>query len=322
MAANSGMVIGIVGAGALGALYGGYLAAAGENVRFLMRSDWQVARRDGLRIIRPDRTELCLPIAAFSDAESVGPCDIVLVGLKSSENRALDRLLAPVTHERSVVLTLQNGLGNEEAIAAALSRAHGGDRRSQVVGGVAFLCSYRMVPAVIDHISQGNIKIAEFVGPAQPRTREFGAMFERAGVGCQVADSLLAARWEKLVWNIPFNGMSVAADHADTEAMLADDELQALVRGCMEEAVAAARADGIELPASIIDRMISTTLTIGPYKTSMLLDYEARRSMEVEAILGEPMRRARAAGIPVPRMQALYAIVRRMNARLTATANR
>lgn len=303
--------IGIVGAGALGAFYGARLARAGHDVHFLMRRDYDAVRTNGLTV-KSVEGDFHLRPPVYRTAEEMGPCDLTIIGLKTTDNAALPSLLRPVTAGGGLVLTLQNGLGNEEAIAAALGG--GADAEERVLGGTAFLCSNRIAPGVVNHMDQGWVRLAEFRGPARERTHAIAAMFTSAGIQCEVRESVASIRWHKLVWNVPFNGLGVAAGRANTADILADDELAPLVRDLMGEVVAAAESDGVKIEPSFIDLMIEVTPKMGGYRTSMQIDYEEGRPLEVESILGEPVRRARKAGVPVPRMQTLYALVRRLDA--------
>lgn len=298
--------IGILGAGALGAFYGARLFRAGHDVHFLMRRDWDHVRAHGL-FVKSFEGDFHIKPPVHRDPESLGVCDLLVIGIKSTDNGALPELLRPTAGPETVVMTLQNGLGNEEAIEAALG---GGEAGRRVLGGIAFLCSNRTGPGVIHHMDHGWVRMAEYRGAAQARTHRIAEMFRSAGIRCEVYDSLLKARWEKLVWNIPFNGLGVAA-RAHTAAVLGDDALLEFVRGLMGEVVeVAAAADGVRIDPSLPERMVDNTRTMGEYRSSMQIDFEEGRPLEVEAILGEPLRRARAAGVGAPRLQALYALVR------------
>ncbi|MBX7245548.1 MAG: 2-dehydropantoate 2-reductase [Candidatus Sumerlaeaceae bacterium] len=302
--------IGIIGAGALGAFYGARLFRAGHDVYFLMRRDYEAVRERGL-VVRSVDGDFEIKPPVYPSVEALGVCDLVIIGLKSTDNGALPSLLGPTMGPGTLVLTMQNGLGNEEAVVQALGCAEGASQR--VLGGIAFLCSNRISPGVIDHTAHGWVHLAELVGPAQSRTHSIAQLFKDAGIECQVFDSLKEIRWGKLVWNIPFNGLGVAGGAAHTAAILADETLDRTARGLMEEVLAAARADGVSLPTDLIDRMMESTRSMGNYRTSMQVDYEEGRRLEVEAILGEPYRRAKAAGIAVPRLEMLYGIVRRLD---------
>ncbi|MGI8905704.1 MAG: 2-dehydropantoate 2-reductase [Candidatus Sumerlaeaceae bacterium] len=293
--------IGVIGAGALGAFYGARLARAGHDVHFLMRRDYEAVSSNGLHV-KSFEGDFVLHPPVYDAAEKLGRCDLLLIGLKSGDNAALPALLEPTADAKTLVLTLQNGLGNEERIAEVL----GGENASgRVLGGIAFLCSNRIAPGVIHHIDHGWIRLGEFRGTAQPRTHAIGAMFESAGVRCQVYNSLLRARWEKLVWNVPFNGLGVEA-RANVAEVLASPELRQRARHLMNDVITAARSDGVELESELADKMMRNSETMGPYRTSMQIDYEEGRAPETESILGEPLRRAQNAGLHTPYLESLY----------------
>jgi 2-dehydropantoate 2-reductase len=186
--------------------------------------------------------------------------------------------------------------------------------RERILGATAFLCSHRGEPGVVHHTAHGWIQLAEHSGPARERTHAIAEMFRSAGIRCDVLDSLIEARWRKLIWNIPFNGLGVAVPGGDTATILADPALAAAARGLMHETIAAARADGVAIESDAADRRMEDTAIMGAYQSSMQIDFENGRPLETEAILGEPLRRAQRAGIAVPRLEMLYGIVRRAEA--------
>lgn len=302
--------IAVIGGGAISGYYGGRLAEHGHDVHFLLRSDFAQVREHGLQIFSP-AGDAHLAVACASKAEDIGPCDLVIIGVKATGNDALPSLLPPLMHEQTALLLLQNGLGGDEFLAQ-----HFGAER--VLGGLCFVCINRTAPGVIHHLAQGHIGIGEFSGASFTRTRQIAEWFKSAKVGCSVEESLAAARWKKLVWNIPFNGLSVAAGGLDTARILADPGLEKLVRDLMGEVVEGAARLGYALPANLIDGMIANTKPMQAYKTSSLLDYEAGREMEIEPIWGEPCRRAQAAGASVPRLEMLYHLLRSIAAEQSA----
>ncbi|MDR0352023.1 MAG: 2-dehydropantoate 2-reductase [Opitutaceae bacterium] len=301
--------IAIVGAGAIGCYYGARLARAGADVRFLTRGDPARVRERGLRVKTPDE-EIVLPrVRAAGTPEEIGPCDLVLVALKTTANAALGRLLGPLVHERTTVVTLQNGLGSDEELA----RLFGAER---VAGGLCFIGVNRVAPGEIVCLTPGSVSFGEFQRPADGRTRALAELFSRAGVKTSVGDSLAELRWKKLVWNVPFNGLAIAAGGVTTDVLTGDAELLAAARALMFEIAAAARAvTGCEIPPRFVEKQIEVTKAMGPYKPSSLIDFLEGREVEVEAIWGEPLRRARAAGADAPRLAMLYALVRRLAAR-------
>ncbi len=300
--------VAIIGAGAVGAYYGARLAHAGEDVRFLMRRDFAAVRARGLAVRvfanqEPVESFHLASVAAYATTAEIGPVDLVIVGLKATADAAMRELLPPLLHERTAVLTLQNGLGSDELVA----REFGAGR---VLGGLCFVCLNRVghdgdVPA-IECYHAGSVSLGEFNRPAGDRARTIAAAFQRAGVKCSVADNLAEVRWRKLVWNVPFNGLSIAAGGVTTDRILADPALLAEVHALMREVQAAAAALGIAIPDAFLRKQVDVTGPMGAYKPSSLIDFLEGKAVEVEAIWGEPLRRARAAGVAVPRLEELY----------------
>jgi 2-dehydropantoate 2-reductase len=289
----------IVGAGAIGLNYGVRLALAGADVRFLVRGDPAPLRAQGLRVVEKTRTLGLRPAAVFSQPEEIGPVDVVLVALKTTGNAELSRLLPPLVGPGTVVVTLQNGLGNEEWLAGIV----GAER---VLGGICFIASTRTGPGEVTCYHPGSITLGEHGRPAAERTRALAATFTAAGVKCSVVDSLAEARWRKLVWNVPFNGLAIAAGGITTDRILADPALAAEVRALMDEIAVGAARFGHVIPEKFIQGQIDVTRPMGPYQPSSLVDFLAGRAVEVEAIWGEPLRRAQAAGAVMPRLAQLY----------------
>ncbi len=300
--------IAMVGAGALGLYYGARLARAGRNVRFLARSDLATLRTQGIRIQEPSSAFQVPTVRAFASPEEIGPVDLVIVTLKATANRDLPRLLPPLLHPGTVVLTLQNGLGSEEQMAEVVGAG-------RVLGGLCFIASMRTAPGEVTCLHPGSITMGEFDRPAGERTHAVAALLRAAGIVCNVTDSLVAARWRKLVWNVPFNGLSIAAGGITTEKICASPELAGEVRALMREVAAAAQALGHPIPESFQREQFDVTPPMGAYAPSSLVDYRAGREVEVEPIWGEPLRRARKAGVDTPRLALLYALLRQLTAR-------
>lgn len=326
------MKFAVVGCGALGSYYGAKLCRDGHEVHFLLRSDYEIVRRKGVRILSAEGDFHVNPKCARTP-EEIGPVDVVLIGLKTTANDQFPKLLPPLVGPHTAILTLQNGLGNEEALAKIFPP-------EQVLGGLCFVCLNRLEPGVIDHQAHGKIVMGEFNRWPEPRTHDIATAIRHAGVPCHVSDSLAKARWEKLVWNIPFNGLGVASAAGiaafttsspsplseeragersplspqpdsclTTDLLLADPQWQALVRELMHEVITAARAQGHELPPDLADKMIKNTSEMGAYKPSTLLDFQHGLPLELETMFREPLRRAQQAGVSVPRLTRLCEIL-------------
>ena len=291
----------------MGCYYGGMLAHAGHDVHFLMRTDLDTVRRDGLVIFTKGK-EVRLPrLQCAGTTAEIGPVDLVLIALKATANRELERLLPPLIGENTALLTLQNGLGNE----AFLGERWGAER---VMGALCFVCINRTAPGVIRHIDHGSISIGEFRRPVSARARAVAEAFNAVDVEANAVDDLEGERWRKLLWNIPFNGLSIAAG-ANVAEVLADAGLRALARSLMDEVLDAAWRFGHAIPDSFADWQIERSDSMGAYRPSSMIDFEMGRPVEVEAIWGEPLRQGLAAGAKMPKLGLLHGIIRHVTER-------
>lgn len=314
------MKIAVVGCGALGSYYGAKLCYAGEDVHLLLRSDYEVVRRRGVNIRSPERNFNVRPKCARTPGE-IGVVDLVLIGLKTTANDQYSKLLPPLVDSRTAVLTLQNGLGNEEQLAKLFPP-------EQILGGLCFVCLNRTEPGVVEHLGHGRIVLGEFQRWPEPRTHDIATLIRHSGVPCEVTDNLARAHWEKLVWNIPFNGLGVAGSAGlesiraarlmeptrrgpclTTDRLLSDPGSEQIVRELMGEIVLAARAQGMKIADEIVETQISRTLPMGAYKASTLIDFERGQPLELESLFLEPLRQARKAGVPTPRLEALCSVL-------------
>lgn len=300
MVTPSIQTIAVVGSGAIGSYYGVRLALSGRDVRFLLRRDLAHVRAHGVVLRERDGTRRLDAVKAFGSTAEIGLVDLVLVALKTTSNAALPGLLPPLIGPRTLVVTLQNGLGNEEFLASLVGAG-------RVLGGLCFIAVTRAAPGeLFGYHTPGAITLGEFGRPAAQRTRDVAGLFQQAGVNCRAVDSLAEARWRKLIWNIPFNGLSIAAGGITTDKILANAELALEVRALMDEVATAARHFGHQVPEEFIQGQIDVTGPMGAYQPSSLVDYLAGRPVEVEAIWGEPLRRALTAGLTMPKLEALY----------------
>jgi 2-dehydropantoate 2-reductase len=301
--------IAIVGAGATGSYYGARLALAGGDVRFLLRRELAAVRERGLTLREKDATRHLANVAAFATPGEIGPVDLAVVTLKTTANASLASLLPPLLHAGTAVLTLQNGLGNEEHLASLV----GAER---VLGGLCYIAVTRGAPGELNcYHTPGAMTVGEFGLPAGARVQALAELFQKAGVNCRSVENLAEARWRKLIWNVPFNGLAIARGGITTDRILGTPAIAAEVRPLMDEIANAGRALGFDVPEKFIQAQIAITPPLGAYAPSSLVDFLAGREVEVEAIWGEPLRRARAAGMAMPRLAALHAELLQCTAR-------
>lgn len=294
----------VVGSGAIGWYYGGRLAQAGEDVRFLLRSDYETVRTGGMRVESAQGGfELPQP-QVFRSATDIGPVDLVIIAWKATSNEHLTEVLPPLLHEQTQVLTLQNGLGNCELIASITGP-------DQVLGGLCFVCINRITPGLIRHTAGGRLAIGEWKSAVPGRAEEIARRFKAAGIPASAVADLRQSQWEKLVWNVPFNGLSVARGGVTTDVLLESKTTEAEIRELMAEVIRAARAQGLELGDELIDFNVERTRPMGPYRTSSMIDFVEGREVEIDGIWREPLRRAKAAGVAMPRLEALLGEIER-----------
>lgn len=290
----------IIGTGAIGGYYGGRLAQHGHEVHFLFHSDYETALEKGLKV-RSVNGNFNLPhINAYHDTSLMPDVDVVIVALKSVHNkRLLPALLPPLLRNFPVVLLIQNGIGLEPDLQALFPLA-------QIAAGMAFICATKTGPALIRHQCYGSINISDYSVRDSYRLQRIIRDFKESGVDAHEVE-YREARWKKAVWNMPFNGMSVAVN-ADTAQLLANPSTRRLIHAQMHEVIGAARALGVHgIDYAFADQMMESTLRMKPYLPSMKQDYDHRRPMEIEYLYTRPIEEARAVGFSMPRLEMLEA---------------
>jgi 2-dehydropantoate 2-reductase len=301
----------MIGTGAIGGYYGACLQRGATEVHFLLHSDYDQVVQQGLAI-ESIAGNFALPqVQAHRTTATMPPIDVVVIALKTTQNSLLPELLAPILGPQTAILTLQNGFGIEDDLAQCV-----GSR--PILGGLCFICANKVGPGTIRHLEYGHVLLGQYHPDHQPAevsslVRAIAADFQAGQVDIEVTDDLRLARWRKLVWNIPFNGLSVVMN-ATTDKMIADPNIRQLAEHLMSEVLEAARQDGEalspgqgrHLSEDLIPQMIVHTDQMTPYRTSMKIDFDEGRLLEVEAILGNPLRAAQAVGAAVPRIEMLY----------------
>jgi len=303
---KQGPRIGIIGAGAIGGFYGVMLARAGFDVHFLFRSEYETVVANGLLLKSTTLGDTHLKqVNAYRNAADMPPCDWLLVAAKTTSNAALAPAIAQAAAPGAKVLLLQNGLAVEDEMRGLLPDS------LHLLGGLCIVSVHREGPGVIEHYAYGSVNIGYHSGPAQAEDggrailAEAGALFRKAGLDAPAMDDLAQARWQKLVMNIPFNGLSVLLD-CGSLPLMTHPRTRALVRELMEEVIAGAAACGHSLPEGYIDVAWAATDGKPDFKPSMLLDYREQRPLELGAIYAAPLAAAARAGRPMPKVEMLY----------------
>lgn len=285
----------VVGTGGIGGYYGGCLAKAGQPVHFLLHSDYEYVKEHGLQVDSVNGNFHLDNLAVYRDSHDMPQCDVVLVCLKTTQNHLLPDILRPILHEKSVVVLIQNGIGMEQELAQQFSN-------TSIVGATAFICTTKIAPGHIHHAEYGALTLAKYCGQCDDSIRQIADDFTAAGVGVSVFDDLWSVRWKKLVWNIPYNGLTVVLN-ASTDELTRDSNSRKLVIDLMEEVVQAGRMCGAKISDTFIPKMITMTENMTPYSPSMKLDYDAHRLLEIQTMFSNPIRIAAEHGFTMSKTQ-------------------
>ena len=286
----------IIGTGAIGGYYGAKLANAGFDVHFLLHSDYDYVRQHGIQVNSCNGDFHLDAPNIYNNVEEMPKVDVVIVALKSTNNHLLRQLLAPLLNPGTLVLMIQNGIGIEPDVEKLFPDVW-------LAAGLAFICSNKTKPGIVDHLFYGNINIGNYSAP-KPVIDTLISDFDKAGVKAFDVD-YLEARWKKAVWNMPFNGMSVVLN-AQTDQLLADASTRTLIKAQMMEVVMAANALGVEnIDEAFADKMIANTDAMVPYSPSMKLDHDYHRPMEVYYLYTRPIQEAASAGVDMPLLKDL-----------------
>ncbi|WP_047288248.1 putative 2-dehydropantoate 2-reductase [Pseudomonas protegens] len=299
--------VGIIGTGAIGGFYGVMLARAGFDVHFLLRSEYPAVLEHGLQVNSSPHGKLTLkPVQAYANAEQMPACDWLLVGAKTTSNLDLAPAIIQAAATDAKVLVLQNGLDVEDDLRAVLPDS------LHLLGGLCFICVHRAGPGQIEHQALGAVNLGYHSGPAsadatqsQAIVEEGAALFREAGLDSQAMGNLQQARWQKLVWNVPYNGLSVLL-RASTTPLMADPASRELIQDLMQEVLQGAAACGHVIPAAYAQQLFKSTEHMPDYWPSMYHDFLHQRPLELAAIYAAPLAAARAAGCELPKIQSLY----------------
>ena len=300
----------IIGMGAIGGYYGGRLAKAGREVHFLAHSDYQYVLQNGLRVDSCDG-DFCLPhINAYATQKDMPKTDVIIVGLKSVKNHdVLPELLRPIVHQNSIVILIQNGIGLEDDLQKEFPGL-------QIVAGLAFICSAKVGAGHVSHQCYGSINLGNY----SCQQGKFEVLLQdMTDAGIQAAEvPYLEARWKKAVWNMPFNGMTVALN-TSTDKLLKTPATRRLIYDQMLEVIGAANALGVNtLTSEFADKMMQMTDEMVPYSPSMKLDFDYHRPMEIEYLYSRPIAEAKKVGFEMPKLAMLEAELKFIEAQLNS----
>ena len=296
------MRYGIIGVGAIGGYYGSKLAYSGQEVHFLSHSDYEFVKEHGMQVDSCNGSFHLDQVNVYQNAVDMPKCDVVIVGLKTTNNHLLPKLLSPLLHEHTAVVLIQNGIGVEADVQKMFPNV-------QLIAGLAFICSAKTEPGRVNHQCYGSINLANYSCKDESLFNSILKDFTDANI--QAASVPYdEARWKKAVWNMPFNGMTVALN-TRTDLLLKNPATRQLIRDLMMEVVGASRALGVSgVDETFVEKMIQMTDEMTPYSPSMKLDFDVHRPMEIYYLYTRPIEIARAAGFRMAKLEMLEAELR------------
>ena len=287
----------VIGTGAIGGFYGGRLMRAGNEVNFLLHTDYEHVRENGLQIDSSDGSFHLDHVKAFRKTADMPEVDVILVCLKSTREHLLKEMLPPIIKSNPLVVLIQNGIGLEDDLHAIFPEL-------QIAAGLAFICSGKVGPGHIDHQCYGSINIGNYSCHDDALMNQVISDLKAAEIEVNTVE-YLEARWKKAVWNMPFNGMTVALDTM-TNKLLENPSTRQLIRDQMMEVVGAAKALGVNgVDEAFVEKMIQMTDAMTPYKPSMKLDFDNHRPMEIDYLYSKGIQQAANAGYHMHKLEML-----------------
>ncbi len=292
----------MVGAGSVGGFFGAHLAKNNPNISFLLRpKTLEAVKGKGLTIRSAGGSFTIRPPVA-SDARELPKPDLIVLGVKAYDLDEVMDQIEPVLTDKTVILTLQNGIDTEDRLIARINR-------DCVVGGIAYIYSKIAVPGVIDHYKKGAVAIGELMGHESERLLAIRDLFTAAGIPCHLSKDIRRAKWEKMCWNCVFNPITVLIDDHVAKA-LDHPEMTSVIRQIVGEVAAVSAAMKVPLPLDMPERVVKATQEIRDIHTSMYDDWKAGRRTEIDYLNGFIVKKGRELGIPTPVNEALTAMIK------------
>lgn len=298
------MKYGIIGVGALGGFYGGILANRGCDVHFLFHNDYNYVKENGLKIDSILGDFHLITPNVYSSSKDMPICDVVLVCLKTTNNHLLPSILKPITNSQTLVILIQNGLNIEKELACKMNDI-------KIAGGMAFICSNKISKGYISHLDYGKLTVGGYNLDvnAEKKLKQVAIDFEKTNIPFVITPDLNDARWRKLVWNIPYNGMCVALNTI-TKNIMANKDTRSLIKDLMYEVIEAGNKCGAHIEKSFADDMFDNTDKMSPYSPSMKLDYDLKRPLEIRAIYSNPLSISASNGYEMVKVKMLEQMLR------------
>jgi 2-dehydropantoate 2-reductase len=298
------MRIVVVGAGGVGGYFGARLARAGQDVTLVARgAHLDAIRSRGLRVRSAVEGEYTVPMTAVDKVVGLPAADAILLCVKSFDTEAAIEEIRAVVGPTTPVLSLQNGVDNEDKIDAALGPGH-------ALGGVAYVFAAIEMPGVIAHTFAGHIVLGEMDGRTTPRAEHLCGAFTAAGIPAALSEDIRRTLWEKYLAISAQAGMT-SVTRCPIGVIRDTEETWRMYRMIVEELAALGRASGVRLPADAVETMMANAGKLAPHLYSSLHhDLVHGKRLELDALHGHAVRLGARLGVPTPTVFAVYAALK------------
>jgi len=290
------MIITIIGSGALGKTYGGLLSLADHEVHYLMRSEYADIKKSGyfnLQVQDPLQTIRIESPLIHSEASQMPPSDLVIIALKTTENNQIASLLTSCLKADSIVLVIQNGIGNEEWISSFTGNC-------TLICGISTVGAYRTDPTTVDIAFWGDLKMAPYQMKDLDACKALAvSLSESLKQSVIVNNNYKEIRWHKLLWNVPFASLSIIYDK-NTETLATTQPFISIIRSLINEVIEVAAADGVRITNEYSEKMLTASQKVKNYYPSMYRDYVEGKAIEKEYIIDNVLKIARKHDIKTP----------------------
>lgn len=294
----------IVGAGAIGSFYGAILKRAGCQVSVVLRSEYDAVATNGIKIESPLGDLSYRPDYVYREGDTAATTpDYLILCVKVLPGVDRAALVKPWMGDQTRLVLIENGLDIEREMADAYPA-------NPIISCLAFIAASRTAPGEVHHKAYGRLVMGRYPQGIDEHCRELSDLFIAGGIGIDLTEQVVGERWRKCLWNTPFNPLSVLANGADTATILDTEGGEALIRAMMAEVMAVAAADGHPMPEELVEKNITGTRKMPPYKNSMALDYLNGRPIELDAVLGNVVAIANQHKVPVPHLNTVLVTLR------------
>ena len=281
----------IVGAGAIGGFYGSFLVHPDTRISAIVRSNTDHIRQHGYRIYSIHGEWQFQPENIYHHPTEIESSpDLLIITTKAVSNLNLSDYIKPLVGPETVIMIIQNGIYND-------TQLHESYPNNLLISGLAFIGVTRTGAGIIEHTDHGRLTIGKYPDGSHDYLSKIVNWMTTHGAKVTISETIQTERWKKLVWNTAFNPLSVIYQK-DTKALCRDHEDQ--LRTIMTEVMQLATADGHHLSSALIDRYMTQTAQMTPYKTSMLVDHINNRDLEIDAILTRPIQLGHYYNVPCP----------------------